>query len=180
MWQKTTSCFLVGLAFCFAGTVNFGCAHAASLPTPDKVIMRNGRADTVNTESNDKEMNDAIAKAQASIPTFLKTLQSPKPGQTEFAAKKAFSGGERNEHIWITGLTYDGKMLHGKIANTPDYAPNIKEGDKVSLPPAEITDWNYQENRAFAGRLHDTCALQSAFRRKSRVKCPIFYVTNRI
>jgi uncharacterized protein YegJ (DUF2314 family) len=117
----------------------YGCSHRNS---PDKVI---------HVSPDDPRMNAAIAKARASVGTFIAALQSPKPGQTGFNVKAKFSDSGHDEHIWLDNVTYDGTNFQGTIANEPEMVKNVKNGQRVTVPAAEISDWMYLENRKLVG-----------------------------
>jgi|HubBroStandDraft_6_1064221.scaffolds.fasta_scaffold239430_2 uncharacterized protein YegJ (DUF2314 family) len=127
-------CFAV-----FAMAIRYGCSHQRS---PDKVI---------HVSPDDPRMNAAIEKARASVGTFIAALQSPKPGQVGFNVKAQFEDGGKVEHIWLDHVTYDGTNFQGTIDNEPEMVKNVKNGQRVTVAPAEISDWMYIENRKLVG-----------------------------
>ena len=127
-------CFAV-----FAMAIRYGCGHPKS---PDKVIL---------VSPDDPRMNAAIEKARASVGTFIAALQSPKPGQVGFNVKVKFEDGGKVEYIWLDHVTYDGTNFQGTIDNEPEMVKNVKIGQRVTVAPAEISDWMYIENRKLVG-----------------------------
>jgi len=127
-----------------------GCGRKA---VDQPAVQRKDEPDVVNVDSDDVEMNTAISKARESTAEFLQILTSPKPNQTDFSAKRPYpkKSGSGGEHIWISDLTYDGKLLHGKVGDDPVDIANLKIGDEVSFPPAELTDWLYLEDGKIVG-----------------------------
>ncbi len=119
--------------------LRFGYSRTKS---PDRVI---------HVSENDPKMNAAIDKARASVDTFIAALQSPKPGQTGFNVKKKFEDGSKVEHIWLIQVTYDGTQFQGIVNNDPEMVKNVKFGQKVTVTPAEISDWMYLDNGKMVG-----------------------------
>jgi uncharacterized protein YegJ (DUF2314 family) len=48
-------------------------------------------------------------------------------------------------------VTYDGTNFQGTIDNEPEMVKNVKNGQRVTVAPAEISDWMYVENRKLVG-----------------------------
>jgi uncharacterized protein YegJ (DUF2314 family) len=119
--------------------VAVSCAQRKS---PDRVI---------HVSADDPRMNAAIAKARASVGTFIAALQSPKPGQVGFNVKAKFEDRGKVEHMWLVDLTYDGTNFHGTTDNEPEMVKNVKNGQRVMVAPAEISDWMYLEHRKLVG-----------------------------
>ncbi|MGC3991527.1 MAG: DUF2314 domain-containing protein [Chthoniobacteraceae bacterium] len=138
------------LTFCLAGAIS-GCKRSERNPD---VLHRDGDPDVIYVDSEDAEMNAAIAHAQSTKAEFLQTLQAAKPNQTDFSAKRPYltnKGGTDREHIWVSNLSYDGKLLHGTIGDDPVNIPHLKLGDPVSFPPDELSDWMYLEDGKIVG-----------------------------
>src|SRR5437667_10874318 len=96
--RKTTIVFalLIGAAA--------GCHKAPE----DKVTM---------VAADDPKMLAAIAQGRSTVNTFLTALRSPKPSQSSFSVKMAFTDGKNTEHMWLTEVTYDGRAFHGVVNN---------------------------------------------------------------
>ena len=102
-------------------------------------------------DSDDPRMNAAMDQARSSVKTFTAALKSPKPGQTAFSVKMAFTDGGGTEHIWLAPVTYDGTSFRGTVNNEPQIVRSVKMGQKVTVAPAQISDWMYVENRKLVG-----------------------------
>jgi uncharacterized protein YegJ (DUF2314 family) len=98
-------------------------------------------------------MNAAMAKANASLNQFITHLKSPKPGETGFAIKTGISEGTEKEYFWLSRVTYDGKEFQGIIDNDPELVKSVKFGQKITVRPADVSDWMYLNNRKLVGGL---------------------------
>jgi uncharacterized protein YegJ (DUF2314 family) len=101
--------------------------------------------------ADDARMNAAIEKARSTVNTFIAALKSPKPSQSAFSVKMAFTDGADIEHMWLTPVTYDGTSFQGTVDNEPEKVKNVKMGQRVSVTPSKISDWMYVENRKLVG-----------------------------
>ena len=101
--------------------------------------------------SDDPRMNAAIAKARATVGTFEAALRSPKPSQSGFSVKVRITDGDRAEHFWTSGVTYDGSVFHGRIDNDPETVTTVKAGQAVSVRPNHISDWMYVDHGVLVG-----------------------------
>jgi uncharacterized protein YegJ (DUF2314 family) len=100
---------------------------------------------------DDPRMNAAIDKARSTVNTFITALRSPKPGQSSFSVKMAFTEGKQTEHMWLTAVTYDGKNFQGSVNNEPEMVKNDKMGQKAKVEASKISDWMYVENGRLIG-----------------------------
>jgi uncharacterized protein YegJ (DUF2314 family) len=107
----------------------------------------------VEFQSSDAEMNAAIADARRTINDFLKVLASPKSDQQNFSVKAPYPTKSHpgQEHIWISNLSFDGKLLHGNVNDEPGDIADLKNGDRVSISPSQISDWMYLEDGKIVG-----------------------------
>jgi uncharacterized protein YegJ (DUF2314 family) len=102
-------------------------------------------------EDDDPRMSAAIDKARDTVKTFITALKAPKAGQKAFSVKMAFSDGDQVEHMWLSPVTFDGKVFQGTVNNDPQMVSNVKIGQKVTVEPGDISDWMYVENRKLVG-----------------------------
>jgi uncharacterized protein YegJ (DUF2314 family) len=100
---------------------------------------------------DDPRMNAAMDKARASVNEFIAALESPRPGQTDFTVKMAFSDGSNTEHMWLAPVTYDGKAFHGAVSNDPTSVNNVRMGQQVEVSPSKISDWMYLDHGKVVG-----------------------------
>jgi uncharacterized protein YegJ (DUF2314 family) len=132
--MKYLACALVLLTIC-------GCGKGKK--PVDKVVM---------VKNDDAEMNAAIQKAKETVlPEFVPALQTRKAGQTGFAVKYPVKDGEQLEHMWISGVTYDGQKFTGRVDNDPNLVKNVKLGQSLSVSPEEISDWMYVDKGKLVG-----------------------------
>lgn len=45
------------------------------------------------------------------------------------------------EHMWINDVYFDGDNISGTLVNDPDTLTNVQNGDAVTVPLAQISDW---------------------------------------
>lgn len=45
------------------------------------------------------------------------------------------------EHMWINEVSFDGNNVSGVLINNPNELTNVSNGDFVSIPLAQISDW---------------------------------------
>ena len=105
----------------------------------------------VQVSSDDARMNAAIAKARATVGTFVRALRAPKASQWRFSIKVKISEADAREHFWLSDVRYDGSVFSGKIANDPDVVTTVEFGQAVSARPAEISDWMYVDHGKLVG-----------------------------
>jgi len=118
-----------------------------------QVIQREGEPDYIKAGYDEKKMDQAITQARASYMTFVKALQTRNGTMRGFAIKKGFRVKEEEsaEHIWLEQVSFDGKRFTGTVANAPVETKQVKEGQRVSVAPSEISDWMYVENNVLRG-----------------------------
>ncbi len=116
-----------------------------SKPSPWQIIDGSAQIALAN-ETEDAELADAIAKAQASADEARKHWQSATNDERyQWAIKWAAPtiDGEV-EHIWIKPITNWSKFrIEGKLANQPlaELACDKTLGQAVSFPIEELSDW---------------------------------------
>jgi len=120
---------------------------------------RKGEADSekskdevVYVKSEDPGMAAAIAKARDTLGTFKTALAAPPPHTERYAVKVGFPYGKDNrEHIWMREPKFTEATVSGKIMNEPVDVPDLKFGQDVTAPAADISDWMYVENGVLRG-----------------------------
>ena len=99
-------------------------------------------------------MSRARQKAKDTQSQFVTALAANKQGTTGFAIKKSFpaTGSDLDgEHIWLSQVTWDGKMFIATVDNEPVYTKAVKLGDKVEVRPDELSDWMYFDDGKLQG-----------------------------
>lgn len=54
------------------------------------------------------------------------------------------------EHMWVQDFEFDGRRITGTLLNQPGQLESVKQGDQVSFPFEQLTDWIY----AISGRAY--------------------------
>jgi len=110
----------------------------------------------VSFDSDDPEMNGAIAESRRRWPEFLQAYEARAPGQ-RFNVKYPFKvkRSTKNEHIWIGVTAIRDGHVTGTIDNEPDNDIGHANGESVTVPVTGLSDWLYIPNGAsekdFAG-----------------------------
>lgn len=120
---------------------------------PDRLesVQREGKPGISMVKQDDPEMNAAIAKAQQTLPEFVKALQNLRPTMSGVSVKARFEDTNGSEHMWIAEPTWDGKAISGVLANEPNWVKTVKLGDPVTVPVSELSDWKYVEQGKLVG-----------------------------
>ncbi|WP_395681761.1 YegJ family protein [Dokdonella sp.] len=113
---------------------------------------------TVLVSGEDREMNEAIAKAQASLDGFLRLKANPPKGAAGFKLKLKVTDGNGSEHLWITPFHATAKGFAGTVSNAPEYVESVTEGEEVEFRREDISDWGYELNGKQKGS-YTVCVL---------------------
>ncbi len=113
---------------------------------------------TVRVADTDTTMNAAIAKAQATLDTFLATAAKPPAGTSGYKLKVAVADGADTEHFWVLPFRATEKGFEGTLANDPQIVRNVKSGQTIKFTRKEISDWGYVKNERQVGSF-TVCAL---------------------
>lgn len=119
-----------------------------SCKNSDKVEREN-EPTIYNVESNDKEMSEAIKKANQTLNEFNSALQNPKIEVKSMKVKFEYPNG--NEHIWLSNIEYKDGKYWGVLDNEPEYITEYKIGDKIEVDNSKISDWMYLKNGKLFG-----------------------------
>ncbi len=115
-------------------------------------------AQIIDVPSQNKAMASAISKAKAKLPTFFERLAKPAPGDDGFAIKIRYpTGNTDGEHIWANAVVREGDMVSATINNEPRDIPDLKRGQRVTVPITQLTDWMYTRN----GKIHGAYTLRA-------------------
>jgi uncharacterized protein YegJ (DUF2314 family) len=103
--------------------------------------------------TGDPDIQAAMDKARATSGEFLAAVQKPAPNQKQFMVRKAFPAkDEKQQILWVVDVTFDGKLLHGRVDdNTAQPGSGIAKDGRVAFPPAEICDWMFNEDGKAVG-----------------------------
>jgi len=113
-----------------------------------KSVTRKVGDETVSQISEeDKEMNEAMAKAVSSFNEFKKVYRDSKENGNDhfFSVKIGFpSEMSGKEHMWVGDLQLNGDTFTGILDNEPlDKNIGYKYGDTVIVDPQLVSDWLY-------------------------------------
>jgi uncharacterized protein YegJ (DUF2314 family) len=97
--------------------------------------------ETLSKDYDAKQMEAAIATAQARVGEFIAILE--KKGADSFSVKAPITDKHGTEHFWITDVTYKDGAFTGQIGNDPGVVKNVKFGQTWTVKRAEISDWMY-------------------------------------
>ena len=114
-------------------------AHTASAQT------------TVSTQN--EAVNAAIEHAKKTLPVFFERLDKPLRGDTDFQIKIRFLTNQppNGEHVWARDVKRDGTNVSATIATVPRNIPNLKQGQRVTVPITQITDWLVESGGKYHG-----------------------------
>lgn len=105
----------------------------------------------VQIAAEDPEMKAAIEKARATLPQFWKAFEAPAPNEESFSLKVRFSDVFNSEHIWVGDIERRDGKIRGTIDNVPESVNFLREGQRVEVPPEDITDWMYMRDGKMVG-----------------------------
>ena len=126
-------------------------APQGSHPVAREVMTQGSEPVRYKVADHDPQMQAAVRSARQSLPQFIAAVKSPQPGQRDFEVKKPFRANGEVEHIWLAQVTYSGNRFHGVVDNVPQNIPGLKMGARVSVNPAEVTDWAYVDHGNLVG-----------------------------
>jgi uncharacterized protein len=102
---------------------------------------------------DDSEMNAAMQQARDSFGQFWTIVsedyQRLIPVYTDAMVKASFSDPHKPaniEHMWVSGIEYDGQTITGTLESIPEHIPSISKGDQVQFSLSQVSDWIYEEN----------------------------------
>ena len=105
----------------------------------------------ISVKPDDAEMNAAIARARASLPQFWEVFGNPAHGEKGFSLKVRITDKHGSEHFWLTDIERKDGQLHGIVNNDPDIVKNVKLGQLIAIPEADISDWMYMREGKMVG-----------------------------
>ena len=100
---------------------------------------------------DDPEMAAAISKAQATLPQFWQVFDKREHGESNFVLVVRITDKGRIEHFQTTDFERrDGKTMV-TISHAPKIVASVKLGDRIEIPAADITDWQYMRDGKYVG-----------------------------
>tara|TARA_R110002072_G_C7978996_1_gene536108 strand:+ start:131886 stop:132713 length:828 start_codon:yes stop_codon:yes gene_type:complete len=131
-------------------------------------------------DGSDSEMGQASQKARETFRYFWREMAWERrrivPALEVAVVKAAFTddpgtiptGTEVEcEHMWIHEIDFDGDDVSGVLGNSPNGLKSISEGDHVTIPLTQVSDWMY----AIRGRAYGAYTVNLMRSRMSRSEC---------
>lgn len=116
------------------------------------------RSDIISVESDDFEILNAMRKARETFPEFVQAVEADWNRAIpvlESAMVKAYfadsHGGENGEHMWVQFEGYEAGRIRGTLISRPAHVDSVTEGDRVSFPLPNLSDWLYVEDGVARG-----------------------------
>jgi len=106
-------------------------------------------------DRDDPAMRRAYESARESFRYFWREVAWERrrivPALDVASVKAPFHDGTHQaEHMWLSDVDFDGRLVSGVLLNTPNWVMSVKEGDLVRIPLGQISDWMY----AISGRVY--------------------------
>lgn len=104
-------------------------------------------------DDSDEEVNAAMATARAKWPEFEQAFHARKFDQ-QFMVKALFRDASSidGEWMWVEVDSVTPAAAQGVLVNEPVNVHNVKTGDSVTVPIAEVGDWAFNKgNQMFGG-----------------------------
>jgi uncharacterized protein YegJ (DUF2314 family) len=105
-------------------------------------------------DNSDPEMQRAYEQARCTFRYFWREVAWDRrrivPALALAGVKAPFTDGERRgrtdgkptvEHMWLSDVDFDGRLVIGKLINSPRWLKTIKEGDSARFTLGELSDW---------------------------------------
>lgn len=99
---------------------------------------------------DDPRMKTAEAESRRRWPEFVTAFNERKPNRA-YAVKARFVDGKVTEWMWMQVESINGNTVTGRVDNDPVDVKNVKLGDRVSKPLADIDDWIVGDGKTMTG-----------------------------
>lgn len=116
----------------------------------------------IRVPSDDRLMNEAIAKAQATLEQFLSVWRSKSSDTSDFRLKVRVWDGPNAEHFWVAPFRPAQSGFEGILANEPRLVKNVRNGQKISFRREDISDWGYVRDGKQVGSFTVCVMLKTA------------------
>lgn len=90
--------------------------------------------------TRDERINAAKARARETLPRFIALLNGPSSGTA--SVKFPLTQNGATEHIWLQVSAHQNGQFHGRLANKPVNGDRYAMGDRLTVPEAQVEDWN--------------------------------------
>lgn len=109
------------------------------------------KPETMYSDYDKDKMNAAIAEGKATLDQFLTRLNSPQPGDGDFALKVRIEDSNGVEFFWVSDVKVTATGFEAKIANDPGLVKKVKIDQIYSFTRDEVADWMYFSNGVMQG-----------------------------
>src|SRR5688500_15826867 len=101
-------------------------------------------------DGSDPQMQQAYERARSTFKYFWREMSWERrriiPAVELAAVKAPFSDdgdltSSEVEHMWLSEIDFVGRQITGELMNSPNNLESVKQGDKVSMPLSQISDW---------------------------------------
>src|SRR2546421_5266429 len=125
-----------------------GCAPHEPTPVPPPKIAESSPAPAssgpASVPAGDPVMDAAIAHARQTLDQFIKHLQHPAAGESDFNVKAPFKTDSGNiDHLRLRELVYMDGGFSGKLASEAMDITRFTLRDVLTVKSAERSDWVY-------------------------------------
>ena len=149
------------------------CFHTQRLNPVDNALMdlfREGRAyeamrtatfsSVSGVAATDERMAEAVAEARSRWPEFVAVFDRRSPG-AKFGVKGPFAEGDWIEHMWIEVEEADFARASGRLLSHPYNLNRPRQGDWVTVPAEEVSDWSYVDGEASGGSFSEAVVREA-------------------
>jgi len=110
-------------------------SEIANQKPSDRLVMVN---------DDNQLMKDAIKQAKETLTDYLLFFKDAPLNTSNHRVKALFSDANGDEHIWLVNISHNGNSISGQVGNTPGVVSCVSDGEKVSVPLEQITDWAFE------------------------------------
>jgi len=116
-----------------------GCGGPPNPPGPASLPKMTPQNSTLRKD--DPELDAAIAKARATLDSFIARLEHPKPREV-FSIEAQFAAPDgTHEYLWLDDVTFKDDLFKGTLRNRPAKVVSLRQGTEVSAKKSDVTDW---------------------------------------
>lgn len=142
---------------------HFACTVVGLLLLLLTACSKSKQDQVIDVSADDPEMNAAIAKARETLPQFWETFDRREHDETDFALKVKITENKEVEHFWAIDIKKENGRIRGTINNDPETVHNVKIGQRITIPEADISDWLFQRD----GKMVGNYTLRALFKKMS-------------
>jgi uncharacterized protein YegJ (DUF2314 family) len=96
---------------------------------------------TSASRAGDPEMDAAIAKARASLDSFIERLAHPANGEVFSVEAGVPAADGSTEYRWMDDVTYKDGVFEGRFRTRPSKNTTFKPAEKATVKKEDVTDW---------------------------------------